>query len=569
MPHNGQPQPGALPGGGVLPAIEGLKELVQLLLGDGRAVIGHPQGGVLAHLGHLHPNLTPGGGVFDGVGEQVFHHLGHAAPVGQDGGGCLQSGGQPQPLGLQGGGQLFQGGAGELGQGEILSAQLYPPCLQPGQVQKLQHHAVHPLRLAANGGQVLLPLVLGDVLLQPLGVAVNHRQGGFQLVGHVAGEGAAVLLGGFGIGEGLVEPLNLVLLLPPRSPVGLELLLKFVAFLPAAHLAGAQQQPLLPGVQGLGQLLDGGEQLTDQHPPKTPDEQHAQAQGEQVHPPQALPDQGPQVRPHPAHQNALVRGDCGGHQQVGPAPQLHRDISVQQVRAQGLHQLGQAVIPGSPVGEGGGFRGATGVIPGGVEGDGLRLWVDGRGIVVDLDPGGVLRPCGPEGNGAGGEDAILQDPLQAQGLGVQVEIACLHVIPCPLGETGPVQDGPGIAARGLHLRLIFLLGEILQGEEVLPAAPQGVAHGIEEAGGPQEVAGAPPPPIHLAPGQGGLDGLLPGLVTVPDGQGVALPLGHGCGEQPHTEKPGHQHHQAQKPGEGGPGTGTAFFGVCHVHPSNR
>ena len=105
-------------------------------------------------------------------------------------------------------------------------------------------------------------------------------------MGHVAGEGAAVLLGGLGIGEGLVEPLNLVLLFPIFRPMGLELLLEFVALLPAALLAGAQQQPLLPGLQGLGQLLDGGEQLTNQHPPQFHNEQHAQAQGEQVHPPQ-------------------------------------------------------------------------------------------------------------------------------------------------------------------------------------------------------------------------------------------------------------------------------------------
>ena len=386
-------------------------------------------------------------------------------------------------------------------------------------------------------------------------------------MGQVAGEDAAVLLGGLGKSEGLVQPLNFVFLLPILGPVGLELFLKFVALLPAAHLAGAQQQPLLPGVQGLGQLLDGGEQLVAQKPSQPHDDHHAQPQGKQVHPPQLLSCLQPGTAPRPVDQKSLVCGSHAQHQQVGPGPQGEGAPLLDIVWAYGLHQLGQAVIFGSTVGERGGFRGGTQVEVGGVEGDGLGVWGQSVRVLVHIAP---VRPQGRKVkllDRDGGELVPLQHPFQAQGVGELEFCVPLQEKGNVVGEMVRVQGGPGVAARGLYPRLVLLLGERLKGKKGLPAAPQAGSLGVKERGSELHIQGAPA--THPAPGQGGLGQSLIGLGAILGERGLCLPLSKYGGEQSHAEKPGHQHHQAQKPGEGGPGTGTAFFGVCHGHPSNR
>ena len=142
----------------------------------------------------------------------------------------------------------------------------------------------------------------------------------------------------------------------------------------------------------------------------------------------------------------------------------------------------------------------------------------------------------------------------------------LHGEFCPVGEKVRIQHGPGIAARALHPRLIFLRGEVLQGDKGLPAAPQAVALGVKEGGGHLEIRGAPA--AHFLPGQVGLGLGLIGLGPHPGQHGLCLPMGKHGGEQAHADEPGDAYHQGQQHGEGGPGTATAFR-VPHGHPSNR
>ena len=185
LPGDGKPQAGAPAGAVLLPAVEPLPDLLQLIPGKGRAVVLHGEAGPVPLPPDPGPNCAPRRGVAHGVGRQVAHGLAQPALVGGHRTGIAARKLHRQLPVRRCGLQPPEHGPGHLRQIEVIPGKLDFSGLQAAQVQHLQHHGVQLLRLRQDGVQVLLPLLRGDVLPQPLAAAVDHRQGGLQLVGHV------------------------------------------------------------------------------------------------------------------------------------------------------------------------------------------------------------------------------------------------------------------------------------------------------------------------------------------------------------------------------------------------
>ena len=109
--------------------------------------------------------VPTGGRIFEGVGGEILHDLVNPRLVGHHVALLRNVPGEGEVFCLHGALQPPEGVPGKLAQGEGVPGELHLSRLQPGEIQHFQHHGVHALRLGEEDGQVLLPLVFGNVLL--------------------------------------------------------------------------------------------------------------------------------------------------------------------------------------------------------------------------------------------------------------------------------------------------------------------------------------------------------------------------------------------------------------------
>ena len=107
---------------------------------------------------------------------------------------------------------------------------------QTAVIQHFQHHTVHPLRFLQNCGEIFFPFLLSNAGLQSLGVAVDNGKRGFQFVGDIGNQLAAVFLSILGEFQRCLQLLIIIDQLPPVLLLPFQDRFQGMGFLPVGKM---------------------------------------------------------------------------------------------------------------------------------------------------------------------------------------------------------------------------------------------------------------------------------------------------------------------------------------------